>query len=212
MELPQARILEWVAIPFSRGSFWPRDGTQVSCIAGRYLLYHLSHKGSPQPSQEFCWKEQKMRCREMCSQRWKLWEFRGFWLCFLIFTWRCWVLVGADRILAAFCRIFVFWHVGSVVSALRLSCSMACGISVLLPGIELVSLVLQGEFLTSRPPGEVPGVQVFWERITRPVLGPAIKLSVLKKRKERKRKEKKRHFGVMFIWDERYLECGGKNY
>ena len=31
----QARILEWVAISFSRGSSWPRDQTQVSCIAGR---------------------------------------------------------------------------------------------------------------------------------------------------------------------------------
>ena len=30
----QARILEWVAIPFSRGSSSPRDLTQVSCIAG----------------------------------------------------------------------------------------------------------------------------------------------------------------------------------
>ena len=29
----QARILEWVAIPFSRGSSTPRDQTQVSCIA-----------------------------------------------------------------------------------------------------------------------------------------------------------------------------------
>ena len=31
----QARILEWVTFPFSRGSFKPRDRTQVSCIAGR---------------------------------------------------------------------------------------------------------------------------------------------------------------------------------
>jgi len=30
----QARILEWVAIPFSRGSSRPRDQTPVSCIAG----------------------------------------------------------------------------------------------------------------------------------------------------------------------------------
>ena len=30
----QARALEWVAFPFSRGSSQPRDGTQVSCIAG----------------------------------------------------------------------------------------------------------------------------------------------------------------------------------
>ena len=33
----QARILEWVAIPFSKGSSPPRDRTQVSCIAGRYF-------------------------------------------------------------------------------------------------------------------------------------------------------------------------------
>ena len=28
------RILEWVAYPFSRGSSWPRNRTQVSCTAG----------------------------------------------------------------------------------------------------------------------------------------------------------------------------------
>ena len=33
----QARILEWVAIPFSRGFSQPRDCTQVSCIAGGFL-------------------------------------------------------------------------------------------------------------------------------------------------------------------------------
>ena len=31
----QARILEWVAVSFSRGSSRPRDRTQVSCIGGR---------------------------------------------------------------------------------------------------------------------------------------------------------------------------------
>ena len=40
----QARILECIAIPFSRGSSQPRDRTQVSCIAGR--LYLMSHQGS----------------------------------------------------------------------------------------------------------------------------------------------------------------------
>ena len=33
----QARILEWVAIPFSRGSSQPRDRTQVSCISDSLL-------------------------------------------------------------------------------------------------------------------------------------------------------------------------------
>ena len=30
----QARLLEWIAISFSRGSSWPRDWTKVSRIAG----------------------------------------------------------------------------------------------------------------------------------------------------------------------------------
>ena len=33
--ISQARILEWVAISFSRGSSKPRDGTRVSCLTGR---------------------------------------------------------------------------------------------------------------------------------------------------------------------------------
>ena len=38
----QARILEWVAMPSSRGSSQPRDWTHVSCISciGRHILYH----------------------------------------------------------------------------------------------------------------------------------------------------------------------------
>ena len=33
----QERILEWVAIPFFKGSPQPRGGTQVSCIIGRFF-------------------------------------------------------------------------------------------------------------------------------------------------------------------------------
>ena len=33
----QARILEWVAIPFSRGSSQPREWTWVSCTTGRFF-------------------------------------------------------------------------------------------------------------------------------------------------------------------------------
>ena len=42
-----SRILEWVAMPFSRGSSWPRDHTWVSCIAHGFF-YLLGHLGSPQ--------------------------------------------------------------------------------------------------------------------------------------------------------------------
>ena len=42
----QARILEWVAVPFSSGSF-PTQGSNPGVIHCRQILYQLSHKGSP---------------------------------------------------------------------------------------------------------------------------------------------------------------------
>ena len=42
----RARILEYVAMPSSQGSSWPRARTRVSCI-GRWVLYHQWHLGSP---------------------------------------------------------------------------------------------------------------------------------------------------------------------
>ena len=51
----QARILEWVAISFSKGSSRARDWTLVcfaSCI-GRWVLYQWCHLGSPQVSFRF---------------------------------------------------------------------------------------------------------------------------------------------------------------
>ena len=36
--IPQARMLEWAAFPFSRGSSQPRDQTQVSRIAGGFFI------------------------------------------------------------------------------------------------------------------------------------------------------------------------------
>ena len=43
--IPQVRELEWVAIPFSRGSSWLRDQTKTPWIIGS--LYCLSYQGSP---------------------------------------------------------------------------------------------------------------------------------------------------------------------
>ena len=40
----QARILEWIAFLFFRGSFQPRDWTQVSCIAGRFFTSWATRK------------------------------------------------------------------------------------------------------------------------------------------------------------------------
>ena len=52
----QSRILEWVAMPFSRGSSQSRDQTLISFISciGRWVLYHLHHLGSPVRSRACC--------------------------------------------------------------------------------------------------------------------------------------------------------------
>ena len=42
----QARMLEWVAISFSRGSSQPRDRTQVSCIADRCFTVWATREAS----------------------------------------------------------------------------------------------------------------------------------------------------------------------
>ena len=42
----QATILEWVTMPFSRGSSWPMDRTCVS-LHYRQILYYLSYQGNP---------------------------------------------------------------------------------------------------------------------------------------------------------------------
>ena len=45
----QARILEWVVISFSRGSFQPRNRTQVSCTAGRFFTLWATRETPPSP-------------------------------------------------------------------------------------------------------------------------------------------------------------------
>ena len=49
--IPQVRLLEWVAMPFSRGSSQPRDRPCILYVSyiGRLVLYHLHHLGSPIP-------------------------------------------------------------------------------------------------------------------------------------------------------------------
>ena len=55
----QARILEWVAMPFSRASSWPRDQTWVSPVAGRFFTIWASRDGQV----SICVQRKKMRDR-----------------------------------------------------------------------------------------------------------------------------------------------------
>ena len=62
----QARILEWVSMPSSRGSSQPRDRIQISLW--RRILYHLSHQGS---------SGSKGSIQEMLGNQCKLFEGKG---------------------------------------------------------------------------------------------------------------------------------------
>ena len=48
----------------------------------------------------------------------------------------------------------------SLVAACELRCPVTCGILVLQPGIKFASLALEGEFLTTGPPGKSPSMSV----------------------------------------------------
>ena len=75
----QAGKLEWVAIPFYRGSSWPRDWTRVSCIAGEFFTIWATRKptvsecvallwGSPTNSQDGPWKPTRVKYRDIRVQ------------------------------------------------------------------------------------------------------------------------------------------------
>ena len=56
----RARILEWVAIPFSRGSSQPRDQTQVSHMAGGFFTSRATRE-APSKGGRAKYKRQKER-------------------------------------------------------------------------------------------------------------------------------------------------------
>ena len=61
----QARILEWVAIPFSRGSSPPKGGAWVSCFVGRFFSCSIL---SSQPC--------RVSKTGSSSSRWGNWRFK----------------------------------------------------------------------------------------------------------------------------------------
>ena len=90
-EILQARILEGVVIPFSRGSSHPRNWTWVLCIAGRFFIVwstresfynkHGRADGSSMTCFHFLW---------LYTQKWDWWVvlivlFSIFWGTFILF-------------------------------------------------------------------------------------------------------------------------------
>ena len=70
------RILEWVAISFSRGSSLPRNWTWVSCVVGRFLSYEGSPSISTGNTKQ---KKKKKWSTDTCSkvdehQKYNIWK------------------------------------------------------------------------------------------------------------------------------------------
>ena len=91
----QARILEWVAIPFSRGSSQPRNQTQVFCITGRYFTIWATREAHQyvipiiiiiSSDKNIDWKRERERERERekagkvaGDQIWRTWNCLRYW-------------------------------------------------------------------------------------------------------------------------------------
>ena len=74
-EILQARILEWVATPFSRASSQPRDWTRVTWGAG--VSFTLSHQGSPQQDDpQRSWRE-SFPLQKVASKLWSTLEWKS---------------------------------------------------------------------------------------------------------------------------------------
>ena len=63
----QARILEWVAIPFSRRSSWPRGRTWASHIAGRFFTIWAT--GDPPPPDPLHWTVLVFQTELSCNSK-----------------------------------------------------------------------------------------------------------------------------------------------
>ena len=138
--ISQARILQWVAISFPRGSFWPRDLGCVSCIRQEDSL-PLSHQGSPTETH---------RIKNKLEMHIKL------ILKFYLFIYR-YLAVSALSCSTQDLHC-VTWdlsskHRDSLCVVLQLGYSTACGILVSQPGIKDMCPALEGGFITTRPPG-----------------------------------------------------------
>ena len=76
----QARILEWVAISFSKGSFQPRDQTQVSYIAGRFVTVWATINSKA----ELEFRDVELRDPRFFQNQVFLRVFQIFWKLFII--------------------------------------------------------------------------------------------------------------------------------
>ena len=144
--ISQARILEWVAISFSRGSSWFRDWTWISCI-GRRILYH--------------WVIREAQEKSFCNLNSYFYPISGLWIsvhakslsCVWLFA-TLWTIALHALLSMGFCRQ-EYW------SGLPLSSP----VDLPHPGIEPMSLMcpaLAGRFFTTNATWEVNFSRKAW--------------------------------------------------
>jgi len=117
----QATILEWVAISFSRGSSWPRDGTQVSRIVGRcftvwasmvFFVVAVPTHILTNRVQEFPFLCILANIYHLCSfwwqPSWQVWDDISLW-CWFAFPW--WLAVLSIFSCACWPSAFPLWQI-----------------------------------------------------------------------------------------------------
>ena len=110
----QARVLEWVAISFSRGSFQSKDWTQVSLIAGRHSTVWATNASQ----RAHLFRELAVLCILLSYWRWYIWwlslifcEVRVLlWSKHTAFTPDVIVKVSVPQLCPAVCESMDFHH------------------------------------------------------------------------------------------------------
>ena len=117
----QAILSEWVTISFSRGSSWPKDRTQVSCIVGRCFTVWASILFSvvavpthvlTNRVQEFPFLYILANIYHLCSFSWRpswwVWDDISLW-CWFTFPW--WLAILSIFSCACWPSAFPLWQI-----------------------------------------------------------------------------------------------------
>ena len=81
----QAGILEWVAMPFSRGSSQPRDQTQVSRVAGGCFIIQIFILSLLIYRIDFHWEKIFLGCSTKGILGWSVFWFWHLWIVLFLF-------------------------------------------------------------------------------------------------------------------------------
>ena len=150
--ISQARILEGVAISFSRGSSWPRDRTCIFSLPGRYFTLEPPRKPTWSLLEKlFFKKKKKAHCFQKCC-RWPPGSHH--------------VRSSDGTLYILMWQLFYFFLVASVLSCW--------------PGNKPASSALEGRFLTAGSPGQSVSLEYLaWITGSKPLLLHGNSLSIM---------------------------------